>query len=280
MDVHASVKESLRERRQLVSVLKRAGLIGPDRMTGRVLEELESAGVFRLRAVVVGTVAYQAYSGLLGARLAGSNTRTSDLDVAQFEQISIAVDDAVDLPFLEILKKADPHFEPIPDALDGRRVTRYAVGDRFRVDILSPNRGPDRGEPVHLSALKSDAQPLRSLDYLIYEEEPAAILYNAGILVSVPAPQRYALHKLIVARQRIETKQSQDNARKDLRQASELFQVLVEIRPFELRAAWVELVERGPKWKARAEEALQMLDRAGRSAFDRCIGGGEGSALA
>jgi hypothetical protein len=273
IDAHASVKESLRERRQLVSVLKRAGLNGPDQMTGRVLQELESAEAFRLRAVVVGTVAYQTYSGLLGAKLAGSNTRTSDLDVAQFEQISLAVEDAVDLPFLDILKKVDPRFEPIPYAMDGRRATRYAVDDRFRVDILSPNRGPDRDEPVHLPALRSDAQPLRFLDFLLYEEEQAAILYNAGILVNVPAPHRYALHKLIVARQRIETKQSQDKARKDLRQASELFQVLEEIRPFELRAAWDELLERGPKWRASAEEALQLLDRAGRQAFDRCIGG-------
>lgn len=211
--------------------------------------------------------------------LAGSNTRTSDLDLAQFEQISIALGDAVDLPFLDILKKVDPRFEPIPYAMDGRRATRYAVGDRFRVDILSPNRGPDRDEPVHLPALKSDAQPLRFLDFLLYEEEQAAILYNAGILVNVPAPQRYALHKLIVARQRIETKQSQDKARKDLRQASELFQVLEEIRPFELRAAWDELLEHDPKWRASAEEALQLLDRAGRQAFDRCMGRGGGAAL-
>jgi hypothetical protein len=97
------------------------------------------------------------------------------------------------------------------------------------------------------SALKSDAPPLRFLEFLLYEEEQAAILYNAGILVNVPAPQRYALHKLIVARQRIETKQSQDEARKDLRQVGELFQVLEEIRLFELRSAWGELLERGPK---------------------------------
>ncbi len=67
--------------------------------------------------------------------------------------------------------------------------------------------------------------------------------------------------------------ESQDKARKDLRQSSELFQVLERIRQFELRTAWDELVERGPKWRASAKEALQMLDWAGREAFDRCIGG-------
>jgi len=264
---HVSAKASLRERRQMVSVLKRAGLAGPDLTTGRVLEALESAGAFRLRAVVVGTVAYQTYSGLLGARLAGGNTMTADLDIAQFEQISIAVQDTVDLPFLDILKGVDDQFRPIPYQMDGRRSTAFALADRYRVDILTPNRGPARDEPVRLPALRADGQPLRYLDFLLYNEEKAVVLYNAGILVNVPAPERYAVHKLIVSRQRIETRESQDKARKDLRQASELIEILMEVRPFELRSAWQELLERGSKWQENAEEALQMLDKNTREAF-------------
>jgi hypothetical protein len=255
----------------MVSLLKRAGLPAPDVLSGRVLEALEAAGAFRLRAVVIGTVAYQAYSGVLGVKLAGSNTQTADLDLAQFEQISTAVGDAIDLPFLEILRAVDTRFEPVPSQIDGRRSTRYAIGTRYRVDILSPNTGPDRARPVRLPALKADAQPLRFLDFLLHEEETAVVLHNAGVLVNVPAPQRYALHKLIVSRRRIETRESQDKARKDLRQASELIQALSEVRPFELRTAWEEMIARGPKWRASAMEAVALLDKPGKQAFEHVI---------
>src|ERR1700712_3198252 len=90
---HREAKDDYRQRRELVSALTRAGLKAPDALTGRVLEALANAGVFRVRAVVVGTVAYQCYSGLLGVKLGASNAMTSDLDLAQFPSISIAVDD-------------------------------------------------------------------------------------------------------------------------------------------------------------------------------------------
>ncbi|MBL3684602.1 hypothetical protein F2981_18295 (plasmid) [Sinorhizobium meliloti] len=47
------------------------------------------------------------------------------------------------------------------------------------------------------------AQPLRFLDYLIYHPIRAVLLHGAGVLVNVPAPQRYAIHKLIVASRRL-----------------------------------------------------------------------------
>src|ERR1700712_2445052 len=93
IQAHREAKDDYRQRRELVSALTRAGLKAPDALTGRVLEALANAGVFRVRAVVVGTVAYQCYSGLLGVKLGASNAMTSDLDLAQFPSISIAVDD-------------------------------------------------------------------------------------------------------------------------------------------------------------------------------------------
>jgi hypothetical protein len=38
-----------------------------------------------------------------------------------------------------------------------------------------------RYQPQALPALQTDAQPLRFLDYLIHEPEPAVLLHNAGI---------------------------------------------------------------------------------------------------
>ena len=86
-------------------------------------------GVFRLRAVVVGTVAYQSYSGLLGVRLADAETRTADLGLAQFREVSIAVEDAIDLPFGDILARVDPGFRAVPYAMDGRHSHSFVLGD-------------------------------------------------------------------------------------------------------------------------------------------------------
>ena len=255
-------KQTYRERRTLVTSLERAGLKGPDAMTGRILEALADAGAFRLRTVVVGTIAYQAYAGLLGVLLGSRNVTTSDLDLAQFQSVSIAVDDDVRTSLGEILKTVDPRFAPIMDLKDPRRATRYALGNTYRVDLLAPIEGADEDGPVALPALKADAQPLRFLDFLIYREIQAAVLFGAGIAVNVPAPERFALHKLLVSRLRFQARDSQAKAAKDLRQASELIDVLSDQRPYELRDLWAEMTGRGPKWSRLANEAVALLDQA------------------
>lgn len=269
IEAHRAAKGDVRERRQMVSALKRAGLTGPDMVTGRVLAALASAGAFRLRAVVVGTIAYQIYGGLLGVRLSGATQTTADHDIAQFRTISIAVDDTLDLSLHDVLLQADPAFRPLPDPNHPRFTTRFALGDRYRVDILTPNRGPDDDAPVPLPALQAAARPLRFLDFLLYQEERAVALHAGGVLVNVPAPERFALHKLIVSRLRIESRESQEKARKDLRQAAELLSVLAEVRPFELAEAWEDLRERGPKWRRHADEALVLAAPAAREALER-----------
>lgn len=49
----------------------------------------------------------------------------------------------------------------------------------------------------------ASADPLRFLDFLIYEPVRAVLLHKSGISVIVPAPERYAVHKLIVASRRV-----------------------------------------------------------------------------
>ncbi len=274
---HRQAKESYRERRKLVTTLQRAGLPAANAKTGLVLEALANAGIFRLRAVVVGTAAYQTYAGLLGVLLGSRNVTTSDLDLAQFQSVSVAVDDQVKPSLAEILKTVDPRFQPIMDPSHPRHATRYSAGDEFRIDILTPNEGADDDTPVMLPALQAEAQPLRFLDFLIYQETQAAILFGPGIAVNVPAPERFALHKLLVSRLRVQARESQAKAAKDLRQASELIDVLSDQRPYELRDLWSELTGRGAKWSRLANEAVALLDSAtGSSAvrekFQRTVG--------
>ncbi len=268
---HRTEKDSYKQRRAMVSALVRTGMKAPDPRTGQILEALADAGVFRMRAIVVGTAAYQTYSGLLGMKLANSNAMTDDLDIAQFGDISIAIEDTVDLPFLDILKSVDPKFRAVPEVFAKTKACRFTLGNTYRVDILTPNRGPENADPVPLPALKTDAIPLRFLDFLIYQEVQAVALYGPGVPINVPAPERYALHKLLVSRLRIATTESQTKSRKDLRQAGELITALVARRPYEIKDLWAELTGRGPKWRLLATQALTLLNPAEREKLENLV---------
>ncbi|WP_338118974.1 nucleotidyltransferase family protein [Paracraurococcus ruber] len=258
---HRQVRTEDRQRHSMVAALRAASLTAPDALTGRVLIALEAAGVFRLRAVVIGTVAYQVYGALLGERLGLAATRTGDLDLAQFVDVSGAVGDRIDAPDFEaVLRRADPRFRRLP-GLPGQthaeaRSAYYGIGREYRVEVLTPNRDPDTdGAPVPLPALGADGHPLRYLDFLIHREVQAVALHGAGVPINVPAPERFALHKLIVARRR----DDQAKARKDLAQAAQLLDVLARQRPFELAAAWHEAWSRGPGWREPLAQAHALL---------------------
>ncbi|MGO7550768.1 GSU2403 family nucleotidyltransferase fold protein, partial [Rhizobium leguminosarum] len=74
---------------------------------------LANAELFRLRAALVGTVAFQTSSGILGARLPASLLQTSAADFAQFHSLSTAVNDSIP-PLGEVLERLDPKFREVP----------------------------------------------------------------------------------------------------------------------------------------------------------------------
>jgi hypothetical protein len=244
------IKSSFRERREMVRALITAGLPQPDSIAGAIIEALWKAGFFRLRGVLVGTNAFHCYTGLLGVKFESQTLRTQDVDAAQFYDISQTVGDSMP-PMLDVLRLVDPTFNPIPDAFDPVRTARYQTKSKYKVEFLTPNRGADENQsrPAEMPALGgASAQPLRHLDFLIYEPERAVVLYKGGIPVLVPAPQRYAVHKLIVA---VSRKQDPAKAVKDISQAGALIMALKERRPLELAESWAEAWNRGPKWREK-----------------------------
>ena len=254
--LHRQARDDERERRALVSVLVRSfGLPRPIHEIGEILSALAKAGVFRLRGVLVGTVAYHAYPALLSAKLPIAALQTGDIDIAQFKTVSVAIADQTP-PVLKVLQDVDKTFRPVPHLSDGRRAVSYIAKGGLRVDFLTPNEGADTDEPQALPALQTDAQPLRFLDYLIYDAVPAVILHKAGVYVHVPAPERYAVHKLIVSRRRAQGIAKQG---KDIQQAQALLEALAHRRPHELKLAWQEAYDRGPTWRQLLGEAVGQL---------------------
>lgn len=278
-------KEQYRGRRKLVSTLTReARLAAPERLSGDIVEALERAGLFRLRAVLVGTVAFQVYSAYLGVRLPVAIMQTGDADFAQFHSIASEVEDEIP-SILEVLRSVDATFRAIPHRSDGRFTSQYINAASYLVEFLTPNRGSDdhADKPTRMPALgDTAAQPLRFMDFLIHEPVRAVMLHGDGIPVLVPAPERYAVHKLIVASQRQTGAMGFAKRDKDLRQATQLMEALAAARQLrELADAFVEVWERGERWreaiiagvgyltardaKAVAEVLTEALSRIGRS---------------
>jgi hypothetical protein len=227
---------------------------------GNIVAALAKAGVFRLHGVLIGTAAYQTYSAMLGAKLPITIQQTGDVDIAQFEHISVAVGDQTP-PVLEVLKKVDKTFRPLPHVHNKHSVTSYRANSGLGVDFLTPNEGPNTDAPKRLPALQTEAEPLRFLGYLIRDPESAVVLHEAGIYVKVPAPERYAVHKLMVSRRRPAGTAKQE---KDIQQAAALLGMLAQKRAFELKTSWKEAYQIGIRWSQLLGEGLSQLPAAVR----------------
>ena len=266
------LKTNAKERRRMIRALGSVGLPSPDRFTGDIVEALAKAGFFRLRGVLIGTVAFQTYAGILGVRLPNATMQTGDSDFAQFHSISTAVEDSVE-PMLEILRSVDPTFREIPHQSDSRKTTRYQNSKRYLVKFLTPNRGSDdfQSKASAMPALGgASAIPLRFFDYLIHEPQNSVLLHKYGIGVSVPAPERYAVHKLIVAARR--DKSSVIKRDKDIWQAGLLIETMSELRmQDQLSDAFAEAKGRGLAWRDAIKDGIRMLRPSAVEAVEKIL---------
>lgn len=104
-------------------------------------------------------------------------------------------------------------------------------------------------------------------------------LWGPGVAVNLPAPERFAVHKMIVARRRIATTaEGGAKARKDLAQAAELVVALRRQRPHELAGAWREARARGPRWREALDEAEALLPPSARAALAEALRLGDATA--
>lgn len=234
-------------RRRLASQLRRSGLPVPFKMDGDIIEALAKGGLFRLRATLIGSHAFQTYSGVLGVKMGAALYRT---ETAQFHSISLLLDHA--MPDIgSILTAVDETFQPIIGPMDPSLAAGYANSAGVKVEALTTNRG-DAAHGDRLAKMPAlggiGAQPLPFLDFLIRDPIRSVLLHDAGVGVVVPAPERFAVHKLIVATRRKFAHRSKVS--KDLQQAAALISAMSDAKQgFELGNSWMEAWERGPKWR-------------------------------
>jgi len=256
------IKAGRKERTALVQGLAGIGLPRPPVQMGRITEALAKAGLFRMRAVLIGTAAFQTYPAIIGMRLDAAAAITGDVDVAQFRSISLGVEDSTP-PILEILQNVDPTFRAVPHRNDPIATTAFQSASGFRLDILTPHRGSDDqiGKALKMDAIEGAAgEPLRFLDFLIHKPVRSVMLFGPGVSVNVPAPERFAIHKLIISTRRQTDTAAAAKSRKDVAQASEIILSLDQIGQIEaLASVFDEAWQRGPRWREAIQTAARRL---------------------
>lgn len=248
-----------RRRRELISMLAAGGMFRESAAIGTVLRVLAEASVFRAGGVLVGTQAFTCLANMLGVSFRKESLRTADVDVAHDRSIPLGLARAPQGDLLERLRAENPAFFEVP-GIDARRPsTSFSVRRAdLRVDFLTPApRGPSSSDPILLPHLGVAAQPLPGLDFVLEESIDAAAVVGSGIRVNVPSPARFAIHKLWLSTERPVSEVAK--ARKDLRQAEQLIEVLLEDRPGDLEAAWDALPQRG-RIRRGARKASSRLD--------------------
>ncbi len=245
-----------KNRTRLIRLLRAEGFMGFDAGTGSLLSAMAKAGVFRLGGTLVGTHAFRLYEGELGIRLSLEDiAQTNDIDIASFERLSLALGESV-APSLEHVF-SDFAFDPVP-SLEKGRTWRWRQGrDDTLIEFLTPSF-EDEEKLKHLPALGVDAQSLHHLNYLIAEPIKAAVTYRSGVLVQIPRPERFAIHKLIVADRRRGGPDAM-KSRKDRAQAELIIRALADDRPDELREAYETALQSGPRWQERLSNSLARV---------------------
>jgi len=224
----------------------------------RIVKRLADYGFFRAGGVLIGTHAFIAYGNLLGVRWE-HGAATLDVDFAHAgKNVSIALPADLRIDVHGALESLEMGLLPIREFEGGAGAQyRNPHDQELRLDfVTSATRG--RG-PVAMPDLNLVLEPLKFMEFSLEDTTQACILGTAGACtVNVPAPERYAVHKLIVYGERPAAERTK--ARKDLLQAASLAEYFVETG--EARAfnrAWNDALSRGAGWRKRAMAGKEAL---------------------
>lgn len=252
----AEPRARLRALARSASVL---GCLPAQRKHLSVILRLSEYGFFRAGGVLVGTHAFLSYANQLGVRWSGAE-QTTDVDFAHAgRNISIALPATLKAQPHTALTTMEEGFLPLVQ-YRGSAGASYLHRDEpeFQIDFLTPKTA-DSDDPIRIEHLDVALQPLRFMEFSLEAVEQATLFDATGraVVVSLPAPERYAVHKLLVVGER--TGAFRAKVSKDLAQAAALIEYFRDNDPEALQDAWADALARGPGWKKRALEGQRAL---------------------
>ena len=247
-------------RQRLVNMSIGGGMSPLNRDEGKVISLLERNGVFLAGSALVGTTAFRAYANMLSVAWA-SDTGTQDIDPAADNHYELVLPrPRRPIMLSQIILDSGMGFFEVPALNRKQPSTSFKIRGRdFIIDVLAPMKGRETSRPVHLADFGTYASPLRDLDYLLEDLQPAILLYEHGIMINVPAPGRFAIHKCVISQKRPAAHAAK--ALKDRSQAEQVFQVLLKTRPQDITLAHEAAKSRGDPFVGSFHAGLQQLER-------------------
>jgi len=225
------------------------------------LAPLSTHRIFEAGAVLVGTHAFEVIVNRLGIRVA--SFATEDVDIARPGKLALEKPPKGGL--VELLRESGIDFVGVPGFKRGAPPTSYKEKgrSRFTFDLLVPTQGEEI-ESLPVPELGAHATALPYLKYLLTETQMgAAISSHGAAAVRVPVPERFALHKMIVAQLRVGRT---EKSRKDLKQAAVLIAAMSELFPGSIEGAYQKTAKSSRalirKSLGKLEEELQAHPRA------------------
>ncbi len=225
----------------------------------RIIRQIGDAGFFRAGGMLIGSHAFVAFGNLLGANWLQS-THTLDIDFAHAGRahISVALPADVQVNVRNAIESLAMGFLPSL-GFGGSPSGTYVSSTEpdLRLDFLTPLGRDDA--VVNDQNLGVSLQPLKFLEFLIERPTQVALLSEQGaVVVSVPDPARFALHKMIVAGERPVSERLKAN--KDLNQAAAIIECMLDQGYADkLQEVFEDLDARGPGWRSRFGRAMGRL---------------------
>lgn len=226
----------------------------------RMIKRLSDYGFFRAGGVLIGTHAFLAMANLLGVKW-HDGAATLDVDFAHAgKNISVALPADLKIDVHDALTSLEMGLLPMTQ-FNGKTGAQYRNPQdaELRVDFVTSKARSDK--PVSIPNLNIALEPLKFMEFSLQDTTQACLISRTGAcIVNIPAPQRYAVHKLIVYGERPASERAKST--KDILQAASLVSYFLASGQAALfNSAWQDAIHRGKGWHSRAKQGLDALLR-------------------
>lgn len=226
----------------------------------RIIKRLAEYGFFRAGGILIGTHAFLALGNMLGVRWR-DGAATLKVDFAHAgPNVSVALPANLKIDVHGALESLEMGLLPTSQ-FNGRVGAQYRnPGDQeLRLDFVTSMTC--NGTPVEMPDMNLALEPLKFMEFSLEQTVQGCVFSNLGAcVVNLPAPERLAVHKLIVFGER--PARERTKATKDLLQAASLATYFLENGQAEsFNLAWRDAIGRGKGWLARATQGREALLR-------------------
>ncbi len=224
----------------------------------KIIQRLSDYGFFKAGGLLIGTHAFIAMGNMLGVRWTGGD-KTLDVDFAHAgRNVSVALPAQMKLSIHDALTSLEMGLLPIRE-FSGKTGAQYRnpKDPELRIDfVTSLTRAAGN---VEMAELGIALTPLKFMEFSLVNTTQSVVMGRSGAcVVNIPAPERYAIHKLIVYGERPIAERTKSS--KDLEQAAAILKWLLDNEQRDLIGqTWEDAWSRGAGWRKRLRQGWLAL---------------------